>query len=40
MWDWKGGVANGVATSKDLDLFPIPSEEVSANPNMKQNPGY
>jgi len=40
MWDWKGGAANGVATSSNLDLFPIPSEEVSANPNIKQNPGY
>ncbi len=39
-WDWKGGVANGVATSKDLNIFPIPSEEVSSNPNIKQNPGY
>jgi len=39
-WDWKGGVATGVNTDKHLNIFPIPGEEVSANPNMKQNQGY
>jgi hypothetical protein len=39
-WQWKGGIFNGVATSEHLNLFPIPSAEVSANPNIEQNPGY
>ena len=39
-WAWKGGVANGTNTDKHLNLFPIPGAEVSANPNIKQNPGY
>jgi starch-binding outer membrane protein, SusD/RagB family len=39
-WAWKGGVFEGTQTSKDMNLFPIPGVEVSANPNIKQNPGY
>jgi len=39
-WVWKGGTQNGIATDKHLDLYPIPGDEVSANPNIKQNPGY
>jgi hypothetical protein len=39
-WSWKGGVKNGVVTSKIHDLYPIPSNELSANPTVKQNPGY
>lgn len=40
MWNWKGGAFNGIPTSAHLNLFPIPGDEVSANPNIKQNPGY
>ncbi|SDB97571.1 RagB/SusD family nutrient uptake outer membrane protein [Williamwhitmania taraxaci] len=40
VWAWKGGVANGTSTSSHLNIFPIPGEEVSANPNIKQNTGY
>ena len=39
-WQWKGGTFNGTATDKHLNIFPIPGDEVSANPNIKQNPGY
>lgn len=39
-WQWKGGVFNGTATSDHLSLFPIPGDEISANPNIKQNTGY
>ena len=39
-WQWKGGVYEGAATSSHLDLFPIPGDEVSANSNISQNPGY
>ena len=39
-WAWKGGAPNGIATSSHLNLFPIPGDEVSANPNIKQNPNY
>jgi hypothetical protein len=39
-WSFKGGVITG----RDLDskclLYPIPSLEMGANPNLSQNPGY
>lgn len=40
IWTWKGGTQAGVATDAHLDLFPIPAEQLSANPNLTQNPGY
>lgn len=40
-WSWKGNVMEGIKTDKHLNLFPIPAEEISANPNMQpNNPGY
>jgi hypothetical protein len=39
-WQWKGGTFAGTNTSSNLNLFPIPGDEVSANPNIKQNTGY
>lgn len=39
-WQWKGGVQDGVSTSDHMNLFPIPGDEISANPNITQNPGY
>ena len=39
-WAWKGNVFAGAKTDNHLNLFPIPGDEVSANPNIKQNPGY
>jgi len=39
-WAWKGNAFNGTNTDKHLNVYPIPAEEISANPNIKQNPGY
>ena len=39
-WSWKGNVQEGASTSSHLDLFPIPQDEVIANTNITQNPGY
>ncbi len=39
-WVWKGGTYEGANSSSDLNLFPIPGDEVSSNPNIKQNDGY
>ena len=39
-WEWKGGIAKGTNTDKHLNVFPIPGDEVSANPNINQNAGY
>jgi hypothetical protein len=40
LWPWKGNVAEGTATDSKYDLFPIPSSDIGANPNLVQNPGY
>lgn len=40
LWPFKGGVENGQPFSKHLELFPIPSDDRLANPNLEQNPGY
>ncbi|WP_019948969.1 RagB/SusD family nutrient uptake outer membrane protein [Hymenobacter aerophilus] len=40
LWPWKGGVKGGKAVSDNLNLYPIPSTDVVANPTLVQNPGY
>ena len=40
LWDWKGGVENGTSLSDHLRIFPLPSGDLNANPNLKQNSGY
>ncbi len=40
LWPWKGGVKNGATVAETYNLFPLPSSDVSANPNLKQNLGY
>jgi starch-binding outer membrane protein, SusD/RagB family len=40
LWEWKGGVQRGQATSPHLDLYPLPASELTTNPNLRQNPGY
>ena len=37
MWAWKGGVVAGLATDKCRDLYPFPTNELAANPKLKQN---
>lgn len=40
VWEWKGGVRNGRSVSSHFNLYPIPSSDIMANPNLKQNPNY
>jgi starch-binding outer membrane protein, SusD/RagB family len=40
LWAWKGGVAGGTQVDNKYNLFPIPSTDLSSNPNLVQNPGY
>jgi starch-binding outer membrane protein, SusD/RagB family len=40
LWAWKGGAAGGTATESFRDLYPLPASELTANPNLTQNPGY
>lgn len=39
-WQWKGGTYAGTNTEDYRNLYPIPGDEVAANPNIKQNRGY
>ena len=40
LWEWKGGVQNGQGFDAFRNLYAIPAEDINANPNLKQNPGY
>jgi len=41
LWPWKGGIAAGKSLDDyHMDLFPIPSTDINANPNLTQNAGY
>ncbi|MCD8742275.1 RagB/SusD family nutrient uptake outer membrane protein [Mucilaginibacter roseus] len=40
LWPYKGGVKAGRGVESYRNLFPLPSTDVIANPNLKQNPGY
>jgi hypothetical protein len=33
-WQWKGGVIDGRATESKYNVYPIPTAELSANPNL------
>ena len=40
LWQWKGGVKNGKGVAAHMNLFPIPNNDINANSNLVQNPGY
>jgi hypothetical protein len=40
LWAWKGNVAGGASIAATFDLYPLPANELSANPTLVQNPGY
>jgi hypothetical protein len=40
VWPWKGGVKAGRAVADTYKLYPLPSTDIIANTNLKQNPGY
>nr|MBP9194908.1 RagB/SusD family nutrient uptake outer membrane protein [Saprospiraceae bacterium] len=40
LWQWKGGVKDGKTVAPTYNVFPIPSADLGANPNLKQNEGY
>jgi len=40
VWAWKHGVVGGAALDAGRDLYPLPANELIANPNLQQNPGY
>jgi hypothetical protein len=40
LWQWKGGVKTGTGVDSHWNVYPLPSSDLSANSNLKQNPGY
>jgi hypothetical protein len=40
LWPWKGGVKEGRAVADYRTLYPIPSSDLVANPNLKPTTGY
>jgi starch-binding outer membrane protein, SusD/RagB family len=40
LWAWKGGVAGGTSVDPKYNIYPIPSTDLTSNPNLVQNPGY
>lgn len=39
-WSWKNNEVNGASIAETMDLFPIPANVISAQPEFEQNPGY
>ncbi|WP_437922152.1 RagB/SusD family nutrient uptake outer membrane protein [Sphingobacterium sp. LRF_L2] len=40
LWQWKGGDVNGRSVDAKFNLYPIPTTDMTANPNLIQNVGY
>ena len=40
LWQFKGGIKAGTALPTYRNLFPLPTADLIANPNLKQNTGY
>ena len=40
IWPYKAGVKGGTNGQPFRKLFSIPTDDLNANPNLKQNPGY
>ena len=39
-WEWMGGTYEGNQFPSYMNIFPLPVNELSNNPNLKQNPEY
>lgn len=39
-WQWKGGTYTGRSVDKKFNIYPIPADDMGANPNLTQNEGY
>lgn len=40
LWPFKGGVKGGKGVESYRTIYPLPTSDVAANPNLKQNTGY
>lgn len=39
-WAFKGGSPSGIPTAEFRDIYPIPNQSLTVNPNLTQNTGY
>jgi hypothetical protein len=39
-WQWKGGMVNGANIPAFRNLYPVPADQLSMNPNLDPTPGY
>jgi len=39
-WEWRGGVLAGTTMPLHFNVFPLPFNDIMANPNLRQNPGF
>lgn len=40
VWSWKNNIEKGGSIPEYMNLFPIPSNVIAAQPDFEQNPGY
>jgi hypothetical protein len=40
LWPWKGNLKDGKDVGVHMNLYPIPADDLIANENLVQNPGY
>ncbi|MBI1184716.1 RagB/SusD family nutrient uptake outer membrane protein [bacterium] len=40
LWEFKGGTPEGTSVADYLNLYPLSADDLVANPNLVQNPGY
>lgn len=40
LWPWKGGAPEGKAVADYYAVYPLPSDDIGSNENLKQNEGY
>jgi hypothetical protein len=40
LWSWKGNSQAGKAVDSKFNIYPLPSADITANPNLTQNDGY
>lgn len=40
LWEYKGNSPSGAAVPDYINLYPLSADDVVANPNLQQNPGY
>jgi len=40
LWSWKGNAQPGKEVDSKFNIYPLPSADITANPNLTQNDGY